>query len=187
VWFSNALAERFGRPSGSRLSVRSTWRAATNYRVQALRLSGGLLVRHDGSTPPSTPAVCFALPAPYALSSACSLHCPCTRGMGLSDLCFSSAYGPCTTADAVCLLNPLAGLIHRPLPAGGCRSEQSGARATLSLRRPLVPAARVAIRWAALARSRLRLARRPREGPRHSAQCASAVPRHTRRGSSAGQ
>ena len=144
MWFSNALAERFGRPSGSRLSVRSTWRAATNYRVQALRLSGGLLVRHDGSTPPSTPAVCFALPAPYALSSACSLHCPCTRGMGLSDLCFSSAYGPCTTADAVCLLNPLAGLIHRPLPAGGCRSEQSGDRATSSSGSPLWAAARAA-------------------------------------------
>ena len=63
-----AAEPRFGRPSGSRLSVRSTWRAATNYRVQALRLSGGLLVRHDGSTLPS------ATQAPTVPARRCMMH-----------------------------------------------------------------------------------------------------------------
>ena len=139
------LKSRGTRPAGSRLSVRPRCRAWTNHRVGAGRWSGGRVVRHDRSTPPTTPTVCLALPAPHALFPACSVLCPCTRCVGPSDLSFSSAHGPCTPVHAVRLLNPMAGLIHRPFRPGGRGGEQSGARATSSSRRPLWAAAHAAL------------------------------------------
>lgn len=102
----------------------------TNHRVGAPRLSGVQVVRHDRWTPRTTPTVSLALPAPHALAPACSICCPRTHRMRPGDLSFSTTHSPCTPADAVCWLKPLAGLIQRPLPAGGHRSEQSDARAT---------------------------------------------------------
>ena len=52
----------------------------------------------------------------------------------------SRSASPHVPADALRLLTPLAGLIHRQLPADGQRSEQSDARATYSLRRPQLQA-----------------------------------------------
>ena len=107
-------------------------------------------------------------------------------GVQSGALCRSRPASPCVPADSLRLLNPLAGWIHRPLPAGGGRSEQSGARATSSLWRPLVPAACVAISWPALARFRFHLAGRSRQGPRPRAQCAPSSTRHSPRGGSVG-
>lgn len=66
---------------------------------------------------------------------------------------------PCVPAYAPRLLNPLAGLFHRWLRAGGGRSEQSSAPATLSSRGRQWPAMRAASRWVSITFHRLRVAR----------------------------
>ena len=129
---------------GSRLSVRSRCRAWSNHRVGGLRSSGVRVVRCDRSTPRTRPTLYFALPAPHALTPACNLRCSHARGMRPGDLSFSSAHGPCTPVDAVRLLNPMAGLIHRPFRPGGRGGEQSGDRATSSLPYHYVGCTRVA-------------------------------------------
>ena len=62
-------------------------------------------------------------------------------GVPSGDLCCSRSASPCVPAVATRLLIPLAGLLHRQLPAGGHRSEPSNDRATSSLSRRLWPAA----------------------------------------------
>jgi len=55
------------------------------------------------------------------------------------DLSSSSSFYPCPMADTLCLLNSVAGLLHSQLPAGGRRSEPSGARAPCAQHTPEVP------------------------------------------------
>ena len=57
------------------------------------------------------------------------------------DLSSSSSFYPCPMADTLCLLNSVAGLLHSQLPAGGSRSEPSGARAPCAQHAPEVPTA----------------------------------------------
>ena len=75
IFVTNGLDSPAWPGVGSRLSVRPRCRALTDHRVGASRLSGVRVVRHDGSTPQTTPTVCPALPAPHALTPACSIHC----------------------------------------------------------------------------------------------------------------
>ena len=62
-------------------------------------------------------------------------------GVPSGALCCSRSASPCVPAVATRLLIPLAGLLHRQLPAAGHRSEPSSDRATSSLWRRLWPAA----------------------------------------------
>ena len=55
------------------------------------------------------------------------------------DLSSSSSFYPCPMADTLCLLNSVAGLLHSQLPAGGSRSEPSGARAPCAQHAAEVP------------------------------------------------
>lgn len=134
----------FGRVGGSRLLVRSRCWVPSNGRVRDLHSSRDRVVRHDGSTPPTTPAVCLALPAPHALTPACSLRCSCTRSLQPTDLSCSSARSPSLPADAVSVFDLISGWLHRRPPVRRHHGEQSDDPATLSycafLCRPLVVA-----------------------------------------------
>ena len=131
-------------------------------------------------------------PLPRLLLSQSPLSCcqrlpsaPCSMPSGA--LSCSSSLSPCLPADALPLLNPLAGLIQRPFRADGRRGERSGDRSSLSLRRRLQLAACDGVGPGALERERVRLGRRAREGPRSPARCASDGPEKLGRGRSAGR
>ena len=145
-------------------------------RTRVRSLASGLGQATGFDSPPGVPVLYLFLAArevrgrvsnPRSISlPRCN---PCPDGLSVrlrpGDLSFSTSLSPRLPADALRLLNPSVGLLHRPLPAGGCRSEPSGSRATSFSRRPPLPAPRVAIGRPALARLRLRLAGRSRAGP----------------------
>ena len=114
--------------------VRSRCWVPSNGRVRDLHSSRDRVVRHDGSTPPTTTAVCLALPAPHALTPACSLRCSCTRSLQPTDLscCCSSARSPSLPADAVSVFDLISGWLHRRPPVRRHHGEQSDDQATLS-------------------------------------------------------
>ena len=101
-------------------------------------------IRHDGSTPPTTPArrgvsrmlsPCEGLeclPAPHALTPACSLRCSCTRSLQPTDLSCSSARSPSLPADAVSVFDLISDWFHRRPPVRRHHGEQSDDQATLS-------------------------------------------------------
>ena len=165
---------------------------------QASRGGGAIQISNApewGTTPQAgsggveTPTIEVRRPArTRALSSALLLHRP--------SLCICSPATwrpllllllmPMTQTDAAHSLNPLSGLLHPSLPAGGCGGEPSGTPAILSSHSQLWPAARAGQQIGGAHAQRLRLARRARGGRRPSVQCASAGPAHAHRGRSAG-
>ena len=113
--------------------------------------------------PSMSPSLCSpaatAVPGPLGVQSA-ALSC-------------SRSLSPSVPADALRLLNPLAGLVHRSLPGGGHRSEPSSDRAISLHACPRWPAVRVAICWPAFAPYGFRLPGRSHGRPRRSEQRAS--------------